>query len=533
MQHQQLYSNNQLAGDTQLQTCIRAGCSGLVLAMGLAQRNSAAVHARTVTKFSFDAVHREGRPVGGRRQRPRSASGWSQGLALAALTPRTRQFQAAERRRNGASFRAAVAPPCDELSVVAREFAPTHSTGDLPVEVLPGPAPVRDQSRASSSHELFQLKRPHSAATPAARERPTQTRPHTAGSRRDGVRDMNSSTSVDRRPSTAHRQRIQLYREGQRQILAHKQAAEDKQLQTAGFRRQGAPGRWISQSNDDLRAAMVDCADAANRGNDNGANTVCHAEQQSQLLQQFAQPTGSGELRTEFFAFVAQQRRQLLAATGDVGDSQRPDSTEVASQLSKLWKEAHGNGSAGKKRRDAGGEIGSASGGGSSGNISRIDNLRDRAASTTQVSFADDRNLASPSPSRCSKPQNCQRASIGAAAATWWTPHKHANSIGSGSTRLSLGSAADLLRITCLGVPQVRSATKQSHKSEQQHETRFDQQQDNKVGFRAALGRDSDKRLLRLGVHSPELFAQPTSISQRFSEPISGSESLLQTGWGK
>ena len=50
---------------------------------------------------------------------------------------------------------------------------------------------------------------------------------------------------------------------------------------------------------------MVDCADAANRGNDNGANTVCHAEQQSQLLQQFAQPTGSGELRTEFFGLYA------------------------------------------------------------------------------------------------------------------------------------------------------------------------------------------------------------------------------------
>ena len=486
-------------------------------------------------------------------QRPRSASGWSQGLALAALTPRTRQFQAAERRRNGASFRAAVAPPCDELSVAAREFAPARSADDLQVEVLPGPAPVRVvQSRASefvplkgqrvasSSHELVQLKRPrpHSAVTPADRQHLTQTRPHTAGSRRDGVRDMKLSTVVDRRPSTAHRQRIQLYREGKRQVLANRQAEEDKQLQTAGFRRQGAPGRWISQSSDDLPAEIMDCADAVKRGIDTGANTCCHAEQESHVQQQFTQPAGSGELRTEFFAFVAQQRRQLLPATGDVGDSQRPDSTAVASQLSKLWKEAHGSGNADKKRRGTGRDFGSASRGGSSGSTSRIDSMRDRATSTTQISFADDRNLSFPSTSRRAKLQNCHTqpsmsasASIGAAAATWWT-HKRCNSAGTGSARQSLGSAADLLRVTCLGVPQVRSAAKQSHKSQQQpHElTRLDQQQDSKVDFRPALGSDSGKRLLRLGVHSPELFAQPAGINQRFSELISGSESPLQTG---
>jgi hypothetical protein len=202
----------------------------------LEMRRSAQRKRAAVKKFSFETLQQERRPVGGGRPRPRSATGWSQGLALAALTPRTRQMQAVERLRNGASFRAAVAPPRDELSVAAREFAPTQSVDDVAMEeALPQPVPIRSHKYqgSSSSHELGQQKRPRplSAAIPARQCRSTQTRPHTAGSRRYDVCEIKFSASVDRRPSTAQRQRIQRYREGKRQVLANKQAVEAQNLQ--------------------------------------------------------------------------------------------------------------------------------------------------------------------------------------------------------------------------------------------------------------------------------------------------------------
>lgn len=473
----------------------------------------------TVKKIRFDELHQEGRPVGGGKPRPQSATGWSQGLALAALSPRTRQKQAAERRHNGASFRAAVAPICDELSVAAREFAPTRSVDDV---AMPPPMqiPSRKYQGSASSPGLAQLKRPRplSAVSPARERCTPQTRPHTAGSYRSDACGLKSAASVDRQPSTAQRQRIQLYREGKRQLLAKKKAADDQQLQSAGFRRHGS-GRWVSQSFDDLRAPIVDCDNA---GTNEGCRVVrqyCKAINADDSLRQ----TDSGQLCTGFFAFVAEQRR-LAAGNGDISDSHSEDPAEFASQLSELWKklqleEVHGSVNTGGDSSGAGGRATRKS-------ISRIASAYDRATAATRISFAYDRKLSS----RRNETPISASTSIGVAAATWWSPQPQkvrGSANGGGSTKQLHDSADDLLRVTRL-MPQMQSATKQRHESP--HEPGDDVQQDRRGEVLAVVG-SSDRRLLHLVTHSPELFARSEETAQRFSEPVAGSESLLKTGW--
>lgn len=477
-----------------------------------------------VAQLTFGGLGQGARPVGRARARPRSATGWSQGLALAALSPRTRRAQANERLRNGASFRATAAPACDELSVAAREFARTETVDDVALQgVLPEPSKINGCTECGEEVQLNR-PRPLSAAAPARESRTARTRPHTAGKTRHDVHGTLLAAVVGRRPTTAQRQRIERYREGERQVLANKQVEEDKQLQTAGFRRQG-PSRWVSTSSSKelVQRTSTVALDAC------AQEDYC-AENESQLLQQYRRAidaddsvgqNGCSRQRTRFFSFVAEHRQQLAAA-GVNGEPQSLDPATIAMKLSKLWKDL--------RLEENLARCDVSDGGGGRGREDSSHSKRhayigcDRTASAQQVPCTNDSTLSA-------------SASIGAAAATWRTPQRPRMGANDRSrdrrmSRHLLDSDAEsLLQIRSLSAPQSEPATMQSGTGH--HASMSDGRRHSRASFGAVKESDGDERLLRLVAHSPELFTRPVEGAPRFSEPVSGSASLLQMGWCK
>jgi hypothetical protein len=546
-------------------------------------------HRRVPTKqLRFEADDaRAGRAVGaGRSRRPRSAETWSQGLALAALSPRTRRRQALERRRSGASYRAAVNPR-DELCVAAREFAPARSADDVVHEAsLPVPAAVRVHHPAdvAPSNNLVSSssgstattgvdrgapppRRPNSAATPAyARPAAARVRPHTAGSSRHGTR----TAPADRRPSTAQRQRIQQYRESERQVLVNKQADEDEQLHSAGFQRHGQS--WRSRSSEDLRAEMSvqlqddTVAEDADKEVDGPTDSLARERlaeiDHSHVLQQYhgtieaseapqhMVPTAASS-RSQFFAFVAEQRQQLAGS--------RPELTaaELASELSQCWQDrevkelsgSHASGVAGSGRERAEQNLTSVrrriswedSGSGSSSSSS----IRVPLTSMGRSRVPQSRVISLPSSSYIGAVSSWQRTQQpaggmkpGGASAN---SGGRGGAGGAGGARISDSlDGTDLLQVTRLAVPSSpadssssrRSRSRISHTPERAASAPGNGEGQQHDQDPAAVGCGERLQRLPLAPLSPGPFvASAHEPSQRFSEPISGHDSLLQRGW--